>query len=250
VRRKYDRLLRKLELFGKLTDEDKHALISAVSHERHFSPREDIIQQRRGCEGVHLILGGFACRYKLQADGRRQILGFLLPGDICDIRACLLHHMDHSICALNTVTTALIPSEPMLGLLGRSPRLARTLWCSTIMEDSITREWIINVGHRTAFERAAHLFCEMFWRLESLGMTRGNECDLPITQIELGETLALSSVHVNRTVMDMRRANLVRLHGGLLELLDRDALQSAGGFDPGYLHLEGAHPLAMGSGAR
>jgi CRP-like cAMP-binding protein len=240
VNRKYDRLFRKLETFCKLGDEDKQALINAVTRERYFAPREDLIQERKHCEAVFVILAGFACRYKLLPDGRRQIVGFLLPGDLCDIRAFLVRQMDHSIGALSGVTAAVIPAEAAVSLLDRSPNLSRALWWNTLVEDSITREWVVNVGNRTAYERVAHLLCEVFRRLDAVGLTIGNQCDFPITQIELGDTVALSAVHVNRTIMDLRRANLVRLQGGQLELLDKAGLESAAGFDPAYLHLQGS----------
>jgi CRP-like cAMP-binding protein len=193
---------------------------------------------------VFVILSGVACRYKLLPDGRRQIVGFLLPGDMCDLRVFLLRRMDHSICALGQVEAALIPPDAVVSLIETYPRMSRALWWTTIVEDSMTREWVVNVGYRTAFERVAHLFCEVFWRLEAVGLVRGNQCELPLTQIELGDTLALSSVHVNRTLKQMRRDNLVKFQGGELELLDRQALQAAAGFDPGYLHLEGGNPMA------
>jgi len=142
------------------------------------------------------------------------------------------------------VSALLIPPDAALDLLESSTRLTRALWWTTVVEDSITREWIVNVGYRSAFERVAHLFCEIFWRLESVGLTRDNQCHLPLTQIELGDTLALSSVHINRTLMGMRRAHLVNLHRGHLELLNRPALERAAGFDPTYLHLDGANTLA------
>ena len=118
-------------------------------------------------------------------------------------------------------------------------RLTRALWWSTLVEEAITHEWIVNVGHRTAFERMAHLFCEIFARLQVVGLTHENRCELPLTQTELADTLALSAVHVNRTLMDMRRAQLVTFHARQLVIHDREALQSVAGFDPGYLHLEG-----------
>ncbi len=242
--RKAEPLLRKLERFCALGDEEKRALTAAMSAERHFAPGEDLIHERKQTEGVFVILDGFACRYKLLPDGRRQIVGFLLPGDMCDLRVFLLRRMDHSISALSSVTAALIAPDAALGLLDRFPRLTRALWWTTVVEDSITREWVVNVGYRTAFERVAHLFCEIFWRLEAVGLARSNQCRLPLTQIELGDTLALSSVHVNRTLMTMRRENLVRLHRGQLELLNRQALEVAAGFDPNYLHLEGCSPTA------
>lgn len=246
---RYDRVLRKLDRFATLTADERTALVQSMSGERQFSAREDIIHERRPTEGAFAIHDGFACRYKLLPDGRRQIVGFLLPGDLCDMRVFLLKRMDHSIGAVSPVTASVIPHAAMIGLLDRYPKLTRALWWTTVVEDSITREWVVNVGHRTAFQRVAHLFCEVFWRLEAIGLTRDNTCRFPLTQIELGDTLALSSVHVNRTLMYMRRANMVRLQGGQLELLDRDGLQLAAGFDPNYLHLDGANPVAAKLGA-
>jgi CRP-like cAMP-binding protein len=243
--RRLERLLRKLERFSPIGGEEQRALCAAISSEHMFAPGEDLIHEHRPTGGVFVIVDGFACRYKLLPNGRRQIVGFLLPGDMCDLRVFLLRHMDHSIAALGPVTALLIPPEAALELLESSTRLTRALWWSTVVEDSITREWIVNVGHRSAFERVAHLFCEIFWRLEAVGLARDNQCHLPLTQIELGDTLALSSVHINRTLMGMRRANLVNLHRGQLELLDRPALEHAAGFDPTYLHLEGGNPLSF-----
>lgn len=244
TRRRPERLLRKLERFCSISEEEQRALLGAISAERTFAPGADLIHEHRPTEGVFVIVDGFACRYKLLPSGRRQIIGFLLPGDMCDLRVFLLRRMDHSIAALGPVSALLIPPDAALDLLESSTRLTRALWWTTVVEDSITREWIVNVGYRSAFERVAHLFCEIFWRLESVGLTRDNQCHLPLTQIELGDTLALSSVHINRTLMGMRRAHLVNLHRGHLELLNRPALERAAGFDPTYLHLDGANTLA------
>ena len=236
-----DRLVRKLERFCTLTEGEKQTLKGSMIRDSRFEPGEDLIHEHKPTEGVFVILDGFCCRYKLLPDGRRQIVGLLLPGDMCDLRVFLLKRMDHSICALNAVEAALIPPESAVALIENHPRLSRALWWTTIVEDSITREWVVNVGYRTALERVAHLFCEVFWRLEAVGLVRGNQCTMPLTQIELGDTLALSSVHVNRTLKQMRRDNLVKFQGGELELLDRQALQAAAGFDPSYLHLNGGN---------
>lgn len=233
-----ERFFRRLEGYSPLSEEERLALASAVSAERNFAAREDLVHERRGVEGVYVILDGFACRYKLLPDGRRQIVGFLLPGEACDMRVFMLKRMDHSIGALGPVRAAVMSPTAVAALIDHHPRLARTFWWRTMVEDSTTREWVVNVGYRSAFQRVAHLLCEVFWRLEAVGLTQGNECRFPLTQTELGDSVALSSVHVNRTLMYMRRANLVRLHGGTLHLLDRRALESAAGFDPGYLQLD------------
>lgn len=236
-----ERLFSRLEGFGPLGDEERQALLQSMSAERAFAPREDLVHERRSVEGVYVILDGFACRYKLLPDGRRQIVGFLLPGETCDLRVFMLRRMDHSIAALGPVRAAVITPPAVAGLIDNYPRIARAFWWRTMVEDSTTREWVVNVGYRSAFERVAHLLCEVFWRLEAVGLTRGDECRFPLTQMELGDSVALSSVHVNRTLMYMRRANLVKLHGGTLHLLNRRALESAAGFDPAYLHLEGGN---------
>lgn len=232
-----ERLTRRLERFGALGPEERVALATLLTGDRAFAPREDIIAERRAGDTLYLIVEGFACRSRLLPDGRRQILGLLLPGDLCDLRLLLLGRIDHSISALNMVRASLLPLAPLHAALEQHPRLARALWCDTAAEGAIAHEWMMNVGFRTAFERVAHLLCEVYWRLEAVGLASDNHCRLPLTQTELGDAVALSAVHINRTLMSMRRSGLVSLQGGTLVLHDRKALQNAAGFDPGYLYL-------------
>jgi CRP-like cAMP-binding protein len=233
------RLIRKLENFAPLADDEKRALTEAISTVRRYPAREDLVREGEPTDGVKLILEGFACRYKVLPDGRRQIIAYLVPGDLCDVRVFLLRRMDHTIAALCPVETAFIPQEAVSELMERYPRLTRALWWSTLVEESVTREWIVNVGQRTAFERLAHLFCEIFARLEAVDLAHDNRCELPLTQIDLADTLALSAVHVNRTLMEMRRARLVAFQNRHLVIHDHAALQAAAGFNPNYLHLDG-----------
>lgn len=239
-----ERMLRKLLRFSVLGADEIDGLFTPMSAERRLAPREDLIQEHKPADGVFAIEEGVACRYKLLPNGRRQIVGLLLPGDVCDLQFILLKRMDHSICAMSPVRARVIPLESMMELLETFPRLARALWWTNAVDSSISREWMVNAGYRTALERTSHLFCEVYHRLEAVGLVQNSQCELPLTQTDLGDTLALSSVHVNRTLMYMRRNNLVRLQGGLLELLDRRALEAAAGFNAGYLHLEGANAMA------
>lgn len=233
------RLIRKLETFATLAETDKRALAETVTTVRRFSAHEDLLREGEPFDELKLILEGLACRYKLLPDGRRQIVAYLVPGDLCDIRTFILKRMDHSICSLAPVEAALLSAEGVLGLMGRSPALTRALWWSTLVEEANAREWLVNVGHRTAFERLAHLLCEIFIRLRAVGLTQDNRCDLPLTQNELADTLALSLVHVNRMLMEMRRAGLVTFQNKQLTIHDLQALQSASGFNASYLHLDG-----------
>jgi len=232
-------LIRKLEHCALLSNDEKSALESACGNGRSFAAGTDLVMEGDPAQRVNVILEGFACRYRLQADGRRQVVGLLLPGDMCDVRVCILRKMDHSIGTLSAVRAAFFSREAIEDLMERFPRLMRALWWSTLVEESITREWVVNVGHRTAFERMAHLFCELFERLHTVGLTRGNTCDLPMTQTELGDALALSAVHVNRVLMEMRHSGLITLRNQQLTLHDYDSLRSLAGFNVRYLHLDG-----------
>jgi CRP-like cAMP-binding protein len=235
-------LFRKLEIFAALPHEEREALDQLATSVRRLPAHSHLIQEGTPPDGMKIILEGIAYRYKMLPDGRRQIVGYLIPGDFCDLRAYLLRRMDHSIATFGPVQAALLQPESVQKILEKYPRLLRALWWSTLVDEAVTREWLLNVGHRTAFERLAHLFCEIFARLEAVGLTQQSRCDLALTQTELADTLALSAVHVNRTLMEMRRANLVSYQGRQLILHDRKELESLAGFDPSYLHLESISP--------
>ncbi len=96
----------------------------------------------------------------------------------------------------------------------------------------------MNVGQRDARSRMAHVLCEMVVRLRAVGLAQGHTCDLPITQVELGQALGLSTVHVNRTLQELRGEGLITLKGNVLSVLDWEGLKQAGDFEPTYLHLK------------
>lgn len=233
------RLIRKLENFAVLSGQEKRVLLDAIGQIHDHGPHTDLIREGDATANVNVILSGFACRQKILPDGRRQIIGYLLPGDICDVRVFLLRRMDHTISTVSPAKVGIILYETALDLIERHPRLMRTLWWTTVVEESIAREWLINVGQRTALERLAHLFCEIFVRLRAVGLADGDSCELPVTQAELADTLALSTVHVNRTLRELRRANLISIRARSLIIHDFNSLQRMAMFDPRYLHLDG-----------
>ena len=232
-------LIRRLENFAKLSAEDKRALEDAAGQRvRTLSAREDIVHEGDKPRHVNLILEGFACRYKMLADGRRQIVAIIIPGDMCDLRMFVLKEMDHSIGALSPLKLAEISEEKLLELTESSTRLARALWWNSLVEEAIAREWTVNVGRRDALERMAHLLCEVFVRLDVVGLAEGNSCELPVTQAELGDALGLSHVHTNRTLQELRGRDLITLKGKSLTIHDLPALKDLALFNPNYLHLD------------
>ncbi len=120
----------------------------------------------------------------------------------------------------------------------RRGQLQAALWRETLIDASIFREWMISIGRRDAFARLSHLLCELLVRMRAVELAQDHSCKLPITQSEFGDALGLSTVHINRTLQEIRKAKLITLKGDTLKVLDWDGLQKAGEFDPAYLHLE------------
>jgi CRP-like cAMP-binding protein len=230
--------IRKLERFEPWSDHERQAVIEATTVIVRLPAHADLVQEGENPEAVHVMLEGFTCGYKLLPDGRRQIVSYSVPGDICDLRTLLLPRMECAIGTISSVQVARLGRQKLLAAAEHYPRLMRAFWWTTLVEQSIAREWVVNVGQRTAFARAAHLLCEMFLRLQAVGLVQNNSCEFPLTQTEMADTLALSTVHVNRTLMELRRAGLITLRDKVLTLHDLPALQAAAAFHPGYLHLE------------
>ena len=232
-------LIRKLEQFTKLSSADKEALERVAALKiRQLRPREDIIREGDKPKQLNLILEGWACRYKVLEDGRRQITAFLVPGDMCDLRMFILKEMDHSLGAVTPLQVAEIPSDTILTLTDHHPRVGRALWWNSLVEEAIAREWTVNVGQRNAVEGLAHLLCELFLRLRGVGLTNGLSFEVPATQAQLGDATGLTTVHVNRTLQDMRDAGLIVWKGKKVTIPDLTALKAAALFNPNYLHLE------------
>jgi CRP-like cAMP-binding protein len=231
-------LLRKLANFTALSEEDSGAVEECCKEVREVGARQDVIAQGDRPGGVKLLLEGFACRYKTLEDGRRQIVAYFVPGDLCDLRVFILNRMDHSIGAIAPSRVATISPDNVLMLMHKYPTLTRALWWSTLVEEAIAREWIVNVGQRNARERLAHLFCELLYRFRAVGLNEGLSCMLPLTQVELAETLGLSTVHVNRSLQELRRRKLITLNGGTLTIQNLRALEELSLFNADYLHLE------------
>jgi CRP-like cAMP-binding protein len=233
-------LLRKLSRFTRLSADDQ-ALLTRVTSERvrRFAAREDIVREGDKPDNIGLFQSGWGCRHKTLEDGRRQIVSLFLPGDICDLNVFVLGQMDHSISSITPVSLAEISRGGFEEVMLASPRVTQALWWDLLVASSIQREWTVNLGQRGAFERMAHLLCEVFIRLDVAGLVEGDHCEFPLTQTDLGEATGLSTVHVNRTLQELRAAELIVLNNKVLQVPDLDALKAAALFDVGYLHLGG-----------
>ncbi|WP_082507832.1 Crp/Fnr family transcriptional regulator [Methylobacterium sp. Leaf113] len=228
-------LIRKLQSLVSLNAADVAALEEISLPPRLLGPRVDLIRGEEGSGDAVMLLEGFACRYKQRQAGQRQIMAYLLPGDLCDVDASYLGRMDHAVGTLASSVVVRIRRQALADLVARHPNIAQALRMARLFEEATTREWVVNLGCRSAMERMAHLFCELLTRFQMVGMAEGDSCPLPLTQADLGDTLGLSNVHVNRTLQELRRQGLVELRGKSLRLLKVRRLQEIGEFNPAYL---------------
>jgi CRP-like cAMP-binding protein len=233
-----------LEAYARLSRHERGLLEAlAAKNVRELRARRDLIREGDKPHAVNLVLEGWGCRYKQLPDGRRQVVSFFIPGDLCDANVFILQEMDHSIGAITALKYAAIAPADFEALMAESPRITQALWWHELVIASIQREWTTNVGQRSAYERIAHLLCELFLRLRAVGQTDGDSCEFPLTQTDLADATGLTSVHVNRTVQELRKAKLIVLDKRSLAIPDLEALMQVCYFNPNYLHLnrEGRH---------
>lgn len=229
-------LIRKFLAYGSLSAAERKLLDEMVVHARDAGPDQDLVREGDRPQHCIILLEGFACRYRTLSDGRRQILSFHIPGDFLDLQGFLLEQIDHGIATLTPSRIATIPYTVISAMI-EHPTLTRLFWRETLVDGAIFREWIVNVGRRTAYQRVAHVLCELCTRLQAVGLARDGVYNLPITQGELADATGLSTVHVNRVIQELRRDELIALRGRTFAALNWERLKSAAGFDPGYLQL-------------
>lgn len=232
-----DPLFRLLGRYTALDTDDRDAL-SALEEcpAVEKSARCDIAREGDNPKVIRLLVSGWACRYKDLPDGRRQIVGFFLPGDFYDMNVNIISELDYSIGALTRVRYFEIPPERFQDVMDGRPRLTRALLWHELVNAGLQREWLLSMGQRSPAERLAHLFIELYQRLRAVGLTDGCSYDFPITQNNLAEANGLSLVHVNRTLQEMKRDGLIEIAERKLTIIDFGRLKDMGMFNGNYLH--------------
>lgn len=231
-------LVRRLSTLADLDAEDRSRLTSLCGDVLQVARRNDITKEGDRPDYVHVMLQGWGARYKTLRDGSRQIVDFVIPGDFCDLHVALLREMDHGIVALTPCSVARIDQSQIAALTSENSRIVRAMWWSTLVDQAILREWVLNVGRRDAFERVGHLLCEMHFRMKRVGLVEHDRLSLPVTQEDLADATGLTPVHTNRTLKRLRSEGFIELGRGMLTLLNVPGLQQAVGFDPSYLHVK------------
>lgn len=235
-----DRMVRKLETRAQLDESDREALLNLRFVDRTYEPASYLIREGMAATNCALILEGFAFRQKLGVDGGRQIVSFHVPGDFVDLENAMLRVADHNVQMLTRCRVAEIPVRDIIALVDSHPRAARALWVDTLVDASIYREWIMNVGRRPAKLRLAHLYCELAKRLKLAGLGDESGYRMPMTQEQLADATGLTPVHVNRSLKALEADGLIRREGRFVSIPDWPRLRQACDFSELYLHLDQA----------
>src|SRR4051794_32380899 len=232
-------LIRRLESIAPVSNDERQAIVGLPVTVRDLKADQDILRDRDRPSQCCVILEGFACRYKVLEGGRRQIVSFHIPGDIPDLQSIHLEVMDHNLMTVIASKVAFIPHEIIRPFLREHPRITDVFWRETLIDAAVFREWVVNVGRREAYARIAHVLCEIYVRLKAVGLANGQAYEMPVTQSELADATGLSTVHVNRTLQELRGNNLISTPKGRRVVIeDWEGLQKAGEFDPTYLHMK------------
>jgi CRP-like cAMP-binding protein len=237
-----DRVIRRLETRGALDEDDKAAFRALPFGYRTLEPAAYLV--REGEPPVHcaVLLSGFAFRHKVTGEGERQILSVHMAGEFLDLQNSFLGVADHNVQMLTRGEVAQIAVPDLLRLVTAHPRLARAMWIDTLIDSAVFREWMVNVGRRPSVSRIAHLLCEFALRLKNTGLAENGRYELPMTQEQLADATALTSVHVNRVLRELGRTGLIARNKRSVEILDWPGLREIGDFSARYLHQEVGGP--------
>jgi CRP-like cAMP-binding protein len=230
-------MVRKFATRAPLDELDQSALLNLPYQIKSIELGRYIAREGDCPPGATLILSGFAIRHKVTVEGTRQILSVHIPGDFVDLEGALLKVADHNVQALTRCEVAVVPREAIIELIDAHPRVGRAMWVDTLIDGSVFREWVVNVGRRSARAAMAHLLCEFAQRLESAGLAEEYAYELPMSQEQLADALGITPVHVNRTLREFDREGLIQRERRFIRIPDWEKLRQIGGFNELYLHL-------------
>ncbi|MDI4238046.1 Crp/Fnr family transcriptional regulator [Bradyrhizobium sp. 31Argb] len=229
-------LITKLTMSNSLDGDDIQAIQHLPIRSKSLRALEVIVADGARPTECCLLAEGFGFRSKTTFDGQRQILSLHIPGEIPDLQSLHLGIMDHDLVALTPCTLGFISHDAMWQMSKERPKVAAALWRETLIDAAIFREWIVNVGRRSATARMTHLFIELYRRLEAVGRAKDGGFELPVTQSVLSDCLGLSTVHVNRVLQELRGDGLLTVDRANFRLLQPEKLEALAGFDGTYLH--------------
>lgn len=243
-------MLDRLAYWGKMDSDwsefdsaDEEAVLSLPYQVKKVARHGYVVREREKTMHSCVLLSGYAYRHKIVLGGARQIVAVHIKGDVLDLQNSFLGFADHSVQTLTDGEVAFIPREEIKKLAFGWPKVGMAMWRDTLVDASIFREWIANVGRQDARTRIAHLLCEFALRLKVAGLGKETDYELPMTQEQLADCVGVTPVHVNRTLKLLEADKLINRHNGRGIIIgDWEKLAQTGDFDSNYLHLRESEP--------
>ncbi|WFU76643.1 Crp/Fnr family transcriptional regulator [Bradyrhizobium sp. CB2312] len=232
-----ERLIGRLQAVNDLSPMERDQLLGLPIKLKQFADGEYILREGDTATHCGAVVSGYVFRQKI-VGSRSQILALYVPGDIPDLHTLHLPRMDHDLCSVGPSTVAFIPHSDLHSLLTSSAPLTHVFWRDTLTDGAVFREWVAVLGTLSALSRIAHLFCELAFRLEVVGLLRNNSFEFPFTQQNMADACGLSVVHVNRMVQELRSRGLIEWKKGEVLLLNRGELETLAEFNADYLHID------------
>ena len=229
-------LVRRWMKYAPLSPDDCSALLALPFTRKSGAKESYLVREGQQVSDCTLLLSGFAYRQKLLRNGARQIISFHIPTEFVDLQNGLLAVADHSVQCLTPCEVAVVPRNALMAVSEKHERIRMAMWTETLIDASIFREWVVNVGRRDSKARIAHLLCELALRLDKIGAGHDGTYEFPVTQEQLADATGLTPVHTNRTLQTLRKNGLIQLTAKSLRVLDWQGLRNAGDFDELYLH--------------
>ena len=221
-----------------MSEAEKAELESIAGDVRTFEDGQRLIARGDYCDCSTMLVEGFMLR-TLESDDRRYGVSFHVPGDFVDLHCFALRRLDHNIDCVGPTRIAQIPHTAIAGIMQERPHLARLFWFSTLLDAALHREWIMKLEQLTAPRRIAHIFAEIWRRLEMVGMGYPDGFETPLTQSDIADMCGATTIHTNRALADLRKQGLVSFQRGEVRIPDRQKLESYASFIPDYLYGEG-----------
>ena len=225
----------KLNRSIQLDDDDLIALARLLERKITAKKAKDIIVEGYGHKILHIVERGFAIRYKLLHNGKRQIVNIILPGDIIGFPACFYDYAVFSVTTIDKIELHPVPLDAFTDLCLKRANIATALVWFAAREAAIYAEHVIDTGRREPLERLAHFLLEMLTRLQAVGYASENSFEMPMSQEGIGDVVGLSGPHVNRMLAELKSEGLIATNRREVKILDMAALQILGEFHPAYL---------------
>lgn len=229
-------VISKLSRLAPLDETDLDAIRSLPFRIKSAPAHHFLVREGDETTDCCVLLKGYACRHKTTRNGGRQIVSFHMAGDILDLQHLLLSRADHNVQTITEATFAWIPAAELRRIAQERPALNEALWRDTLIDASIFREWVLNVGRRDGKARIAHMLCEFAVRREQAGLGSPERFELPMTQEQIGDATGLTSVHVNRMLAELRNEGVIVHNKREVEIADWGRMCRVAEFDSAYLH--------------